>query len=118
MKNKKSMKQEELSDEALSLVANRFRLLSDPTRLKILHTLGDREMNVTELVSAARTGQANISKHLSAMLDAGIVARRKEGLNAIYRVSDETIFELCDVVCSRLKTQLENKQNALAGIFS
>ena len=118
MKNKKSVILEELSDEALALIAGRFRLLSDPTRLRILHTLGDREMNVTELVSAARAGQANVSKHLSAMLEAGIVARRKEGLNAIYRVSDETIFELCDVVCSRLREQLETRQNVLAGIPS
>ena len=118
MKNKNSIKHEELSDEALSLIAGRFRLLSDPTRLKILHTLGDQEMNVTELVSASRAGQANVSKHLRAMLEAGIVARRKEGLNAIYRVSDETIFELCDVVCSRLREQLETRQNALAGIPS
>ena len=117
MKTKKVIKQEELSDEALALIAGRFRLLSDPTRLKILHTLGNKEMNVTELVSAARAGQANVSKHLSAMLEAGIVARRKEGLNAIYRVSDETIFELCDVVCSRLKAQMETRQNALAGNF-
>lgn len=107
---------EELSEEALEMIANRFRLLSDPMRLKILHTLGMQEMNVGEVVAATKGGQANVSKHLSAMLEAGIVSRRKEGLNAIYRVSDETIFELCDVVCSRLKEQFKSRQNALAGI--
>lgn len=111
------MKNEELSEEALELIANRFRLLADPMRLKILHTLGNGEMNVGELVAAANAGQANVSKHLGAMLEAGIVSRRKEGLNAIYRVSDETIFELCDVVCSRLKDQLKSRQNALSGIL-
>ena len=110
------MKKEELSEEALAMIANRFRLLADPTRLKILHTLGEVEMNVGELVAATNLGQANVSKHLGAMLEAGIVARRKEGLNAIYRVSDETIFELCNVVCSRLKAQFDARQNALAGI--
>lgn len=116
MKTKANVKKEELSEEALELIANRFQLLSDPMRLKILHTLGNAEMNVTELVNATKAGQANVSKHLGAMLEAGIVSRRKEGLNAIYRVSDETIFELCDVVCSRLKAQLETRQNALAGV--
>jgi DNA-binding transcriptional ArsR family regulator len=87
------------------------------TRLKILHTLGDAEMNVTDIVAATSTGQANVSKHLGVMLDAGLVSRRKEGLNSIYRVSDETIFELCEVVCSRLKKQMETRQNALTGIF-
>ena len=112
------MMNEELGEEALEMIANRFRLLSDPMRLKILHTLGTEEMNVGEVVAATKAGQANVSKHLSAMLEAGIVSRRKEGLNAIYRVSDDTIFELCDVVCSRLKEQFKNRQNALAGISS
>ena len=112
------MMNEELGEEALEMIANRFRLLSDPMRLKILHTLGTEEMNVGEVVAATKAGQANVSKHLSAMLEAGIVSRRKEGLNAIYRVSDDTIFELCDVVCSRLKEQFKSRQNALAGISS
>ena len=110
-------KKEELSEEALEMIASRFRLLSDPMRLKILHTLGDEEMNVTDLVRATGAGQANVSKHLGILLGAGIVSRRKEGLNSIYRVSDETIFELCEVVCSRLKRQLETRRNALLGAF-
>ena len=110
-------KKEEFSDEALEMIASRFRLLSDPMRLKILHTLGGEEMNVTDLVNATGAGQANVSKHLGILLGAGIVSRRKEGLNSIYRVSDETIFELCEVVCSRLKKQLETRQNALSRAF-
>jgi ArsR family transcriptional regulator len=110
-------KKEELSEEALEMIANRFRLLSDPMRLKILHTLGGEEMNVTDVVAATGAGQANVSKHLGILLGAGIVSRRKEGLNSIYSVSDETIFELCEVVCSRLKKQLETRQNALSGVF-
>ena len=104
---------EELSDEALEMIANRFRQMSDPMRLKILHTLGDGEMNVTELVAATGAGQANVSKHLGTLLNAEIVTRRKEGLNAIYRVSDQTIFELCELVCSRLKEQLKTRHDAL-----
>lgn len=106
----------ELSDEALEMIASRFRQMADPVRLKILHTLGDGEMNVTDLVKATGAGQANVSKHLGTLLNAEIVARRKEGLNAIYRVSDETIFELCEVVCSSLKNQLKTRHNALLGL--
>ena len=111
------MSKEILSDEALAMVASRFRLLAEPTRLKILQTLGTGEMSVSELVGATGSGQANVSKHLGALLEAGVVSRRKEGLNAIYRVADETIFELCDTVCERLKIQLESRQNALSGVF-
>jgi ArsR family transcriptional regulator len=107
---------QELSDSALELIANRFRLLSEPMRLKILHALGDKEKNVTEIVAETGASQANVSKHLGVLLDAAIVSRRKQGLNANYRVSDQTIFDLCDVVCSRLKDELQERQKLLAAI--
>lgn len=110
------MKKKELNDEALDLIASRFRLLAEPMRLKILHTLSEKEMNVGELVAATGANQANISKHLGILLDAGIVSRRKDGLTANYRIADETIFELCDVVCSRLQTQFESRQSILARV--
>ena len=105
---------EQLSKAALELIAHRFRILADPMRLLILYRLGGREMSVTQLVEITDAGQANVSKHLGVMLKAGIVARRKEGVNAIYRVADKTIFELCEVVCSSLRTELEGRQNALS----
>lgn len=105
-----------LSKEALDMIAARFRLLSDPMRLKILHTIGDKEMNVSELVEATGGGQANISKHLGILLDAGVVARRKEGLNAFYSIADETIFDLCETVCGRLEEQLTARRSALQGL--
>lgn len=114
----KNGKKKELGPEALEMIASRFRLLSDPTRLRILHTLGDREMNVGEIVTETGASQANVSKHLAALLDAHIVARRKEGLTANYRVVDETIFELCDVVCSRLKDELQSRRQLLDKLFT
>lgn len=95
-------KHKQLSDEALDLIAARFRVLAEPMRLKILHAMGEGEMSVSELVEKTGAGQANVSKHLALLLDAGIVARRKEGLNTFYRVVDDTIFDLCETVCSRL----------------
>jgi DNA-binding transcriptional ArsR family regulator len=111
-----SMKGHDLTDEALELIAGRFRMLSEPTRLKILNTLGENEMSVTELVAATGANQANVSKHLNALLHAGIVSRRKEGLTSNYRVSDPTIFDLCDLVCSRLRDHHETRQNVFAHI--
>jgi ArsR family transcriptional regulator len=103
-----------LTPEALEMVAARFRVLSEPSRLRILHTLGRNEMSVGDLVVATNASQANTSKHLGMLLDAGIVARRKEGLNAYYRVADESIFELCELVCSRLANQLAARHGAVA----
>ncbi len=110
------MKKHDLNDEALELVAGRFRMLSEPMRLRILNTLGENEMSVTEIVAATGANQANVSKHLSALLHAGIVSRRKEGLTSNYRVSDPSIFDLCDLVCSRLIDHHETRQNALTRI--
>jgi len=108
------MEKRELSDAAIDLIANRFRLLAEPMRLKILHTLGEGEMSVSELVAATGANQANVSKHLSFLLDAGIVSRRKDGLRSNYRVTDESTFALCDVVCSQLQTQFDQQRSVLA----
>jgi len=113
---KKESRKESMTDEILEIIANYFRLLSDPTRLKILHTLGEREMSVTDLVDETGISQANVSKHLGILLNAGIVSRRKQGLNSIYRVSNELIFQLCEAVCSHLKEELERRQNLLMKI--
>jgi ArsR family transcriptional regulator len=103
----------QLTEEALELIAERFRVLSEPMRLKILDALGDREMTVTELVATTAAGQANVSKHLAILADARLVARRKEGLNVYYRVADETVFDLCNAVCVSLGDKLAAQHDAV-----
>lgn len=109
-------KKRDLNDAALEMIASRFRLMSEPMRLKILHTLGDREMNVGELVAATGANQANVSKHLGILHDAGVVGRRKQGLTVHYRVTDATIFDLCDLVCSRLKSHFDLRRLSLSDV--
>ncbi|MBI3651392.1 MAG: winged helix-turn-helix transcriptional regulator [Acidobacteria bacterium] len=102
----------ELSDEALELIAARFRVLAEPMRLKILNALGEVELNVNEIVEATGSGQANISKHLGILFNEGLVARRKEGLNTYYSVADKQIFALCENVCASVDEHLATKQRA------
>lgn len=78
-------------------------------RLRILNLLRDGEKCVQDLVKATDTSQANVSKHLKVMLQAGILKRRSEGTSAYYRVSDELIFELCNLVCNRLAERIEEQ---------
>lgn len=94
-----------LTKKSLDLIAERFRVLGDPLRLRLLHLLADSELSVGALVEASGTSQANVSKHLRILLRAGLVERRKEGLLAYYRVADSSIFQLCDLVCGRLSDQ-------------
>jgi DNA-binding transcriptional ArsR family regulator len=98
----RSQKQQ-FSDDTLQLVASRFKVLSEPMRLRLLNILRSGEKTVSELVRESGAGQANVSKHLSVLAAAGIVARRKEGLNAYYYIADQMIFSLCDLVCSSLR---------------
>lgn len=104
-----------LTDEALELVATRFRILGEPMRLRILQELKAGEKNVTELIEACGATQANVSRHLGVLLQAGMVYRRREGVNAYYGIQDETIFRLCSVACDALKKDVNNRTKALVG---
>jgi DNA-binding transcriptional ArsR family regulator len=96
----------ELSDAALHMIADRFKVLAEPMRLKILHTLWDGELTVGEIITATNALQANVSKHLGILQQAGLVNRRRDGLNVCYRICDETVFELCEAVCASLQDRL------------
>jgi DNA-binding transcriptional ArsR family regulator len=95
--------------EVVQQVASYFSILSEPMRLRILNLLHDGEKCVQELVEATQTSQANVSKHLKVMLQAGILDRRTEGTSAYYSVSDELIFDLCGLVCDRLASRIEEQ---------
>lgn len=101
------------SPEVLDLIAGRFRALSEPVRLQIVMVLSGGERTVGEIVEATGCKQANISKHLSLLLDDGIVMRRKEGMSAYYRIADASVLELCGVVCRSVEQRLESQQRAL-----
>jgi DNA-binding transcriptional ArsR family regulator len=95
--------------EVIQHVAEYFSILSEPMRLKLLNLLRDEEKCVQDLVAATDTSQANVSKHLKVMLQAGILTRRSEGTSAYYRVEDPLIFELCKLVCDRLALRIEQQ---------
>lgn len=101
------------SDRTLDLVASRFKVLSEPTRLRMLDVLRSGETSVGDLVEAVGTSQANVSKHLGILHRHGMVHRRKEGAHSYYRIADDAIFELCDLVCDALSEQLEARRRAL-----
>ncbi|KPQ31374.1 MAG: ArsR family transcriptional regulator [Phormidium sp. OSCR] len=101
--------QQPIPQEVTKHVAEYFSILSEPMRLKILNLLRDEERCVQDLVEATKTSQANVSKHLKVMLQAGILSRRTEGTSAYYCVEDELTFELCHLVCDRLAARIEQQ---------
>ncbi|MFK4752500.1 MULTISPECIES: ArsR/SmtB family transcription factor [Oceanospirillaceae] len=105
--------QENLSEEMLELIAQRFRLLSDPMRLRILHQLQPGEKSVGQLVEATGASQPNVSKHLSTLRTHGLVRRRQEGNMAYFSIGAPFIFELCDSVCDSMREEWEQRQSLL-----
>ena len=99
-------KKRELSEAALAMIAERFKVLAEPMRLRILHALWDDEVTVGEIIEAVGGLQANVSKHLGVLQQAGLVSRRKDGLRVFYRIADPTVFDLCEVVCESLHDRL------------
>jgi DNA-binding transcriptional ArsR family regulator len=96
-----------LPDDLVELIARRFRVLSEPMRIKLLDRLREGDATVGELKQATAASQQNVSKHLNVLLDAGLVARRKDGNFSRYSIADDSVFELCEHVCGGLRRQLD-----------
>ncbi len=105
--------EQNFSDPLLDLIAARFRLLGEPLRLKVLAALIAGERNVGELVVLTGAGQANISKHLAALTQGGLVNRRKVGTSIYYSIADPSIVTLCDVVCADVQQRFAAQANTL-----
>jgi ArsR family transcriptional regulator len=88
-----------LNDEALEIIAARFRVLGEPSRLKLIRALLGGEKSVGQLTELTLLTQANTSRHLQTLTEAGILGRRKDGLSVIYFIADESIPNLCQHVC-------------------
>ena len=103
-----------LTAAVLVLVAERFRALAEPARLQILGCLRSDELTVTGLVEETGLGQANVSKHLQLLHAMGFVRRRKEGLFVYYALADQSVFDLCDLMCGRLEAEAKTRRKLLA----
>jgi DNA-binding transcriptional ArsR family regulator len=108
-----------IPDAFLDLMAEKFRMLADPTRLAILRALMQGERNVTQVVEETGRNQANVSKHLKLLADAGLVCRRKQGLQVFYRLDDPLVDRLCKLVCETIvqdaQQAVERQKTLLSG---
>jgi DNA-binding transcriptional ArsR family regulator len=96
-------------------VAERFRVLGEPMRIRLLEAMREDEMSVRDLQEATGASQQNVSQHLGVLLRAGIVTRRKEGNFSRYSISDPVVFSLCDEVCGGIRRQLDELDSLLEG---
>jgi DNA-binding transcriptional ArsR family regulator len=103
-----------LTQPAAELISQRFRLLAEPMRVRILDRLRTGEANVHELAEGLGTTPQNVSKHLGVLAGEGIVARRKVGNFAYYHVVDDGIWQLCHLVCAGIEQRLDSLRLELA----
>jgi DNA-binding transcriptional ArsR family regulator len=101
------------SNETVEALAERFRLLSEPSRLRLLCILAGGERCVGDLARELGCTQANVSKHLGQLADAGLLERRKAGLNCYYSVADESVFTVCDAVADSLRRHFDARAEAV-----
>jgi DNA-binding transcriptional ArsR family regulator len=99
-----------MSDELSALVAERFKALSDPARVRLLSVLREGECSVGDLVEETGLAQANVSKHLARLHHLGFVSRRREGLFTLYKLADKDVLRLCDLMCGRIEAEARTRQ--------
>ena len=104
-----------LPEPLVDLIAERFRVIGEPMRIKLLDQLRDGPATVQELTEATQATQPNVSKHLNVLHRAGIVAREKHGVFVCYEIADESVFALCELVCGGLRRQLDALDSTLSG---
>ena len=85
-------------DEDIDRASRSLKAMSHPLRLKILCTLGDKEISVQDIVEHVGTSQSNISQHLAILRDKGILNSRKDANRVYYRVGDERTLRLIDMM--------------------
>jgi DNA-binding transcriptional ArsR family regulator len=105
--------QHPLEDPLVELIAQRFRVLGEPMRIKLLDRLRDGDATVSELRAALGASQQNISKHLGILHSAGMVTRTKDGNHARFSIADAAVFELCEQVCGGVRRQLDELEALL-----
>ena len=99
----------------VELIAERFRVLGEPMRIRLLDALREAPATVQELEQATDASQQNVSKHLGVLMRSGLVSRRKQGTFSLYAIADEGVFELCDQVCGGIRRQLDELDALLQG---
>ena len=98
----------------VELIAQRFRVLSEPTRIRLLDALRDGPLTINELTEELGASQQNVSKHVAILAQAGIVGREKDGTRVRCFIADQSVFALCELVCGGLRAQVAELDGLLA----
>jgi ArsR family transcriptional regulator len=102
-----------LNDAQIAEASRLFSMLAEPVRLKLLRSLMEEDLTVSELMENTGCKQANVSKHLGLLLAAGLVERTKEGTSARYSITDPFLKQICSLVCGRMENHARTRLQLL-----
>jgi len=102
--------------QVFEAVSNYFALLSEPTRLRILHSICRDEKSVSQIVAETGATQTNVSRHLSMLYRAGALSRRKDGNFTYYGVRDSALVEICRTVCTHIAARDDERSEERSGM--
>ena len=97
-------------------VARYFSLLSDSSRLKVIHAICNQELSVSEVMSATGLTQSAVSRHLSNLHLSSVASRRKVGAQALYQISDRTLTDICRTACVSLVSRESDELMAASAL--
>lgn len=104
-----------LPEPLVELIAERFRVIGEPMRIRLLDALRAGSLTINELTEAVGATQQNVSKHVGVLAQAGIVAREREGNHVRCSIADDSVFELCETVCGGMRERLAELDQLLSG---
>lgn len=104
-----------LPEALVEHIAQRFRVIGEPMRIRLLDALRDGPLTINELTVALGATQQNVSKHAGVLARAGIVGRQKDGTRVRCFIADDSVFELCESVCGGLRQQVAELDELLSG---
>ncbi|HLM50024.1 MAG TPA: metalloregulator ArsR/SmtB family transcription factor [Solirubrobacteraceae bacterium] len=104
-----------LPEALVELIAQRFRVIGEPMRIRLLDALRDGPLTVTELTEALGASQQNVSKHLGVLAAAGVIAREKDGNRVRCSIADDSVFQICEMVCGGLRQHVTELDHLLGG---
>jgi DNA-binding transcriptional ArsR family regulator len=89
-------------DRVFGTASAYFSVMSDTTRLKILHAICGEEKTLSQIVAEVGVSRPKVTSHLAAMRRYGLIARRKRFKEDVYAVADSTMIELCRTICRQV----------------
>ncbi len=108
-----TVKEKRLEERLYELHASVCKIMASPKRLKLINTLQDKEMTVSELVNLTGMGKVNVSQHLAVLREKGIVTARRDGMHIYYKLTNLKVLQACELMREVLFDQMKEQHHVI-----